>query len=893
MNNQNAGPTYPQIIFDTTSLINGRGSNQFGKIPNVPKIYVIASAFDITGGNFILSDIEAPLEGTDGQQVILNLYADNNGLPGDTVLESWTCVNDLKSNPNSIHVKSVNNILLTSGMRYWVSAGMAGPNALGMWGFADGPNLTTAYKLNGGAFTIRQDPGIWLLRISGVPVKADENDMQTISKFFPFYAGLPLGIDWHLIPNPTGPSVVPMDGYLHYQVNNQTGYNQWLMLNIADSFVVRSGCRISYRVRANKIDCEEMKFTISPIDIPDAGLILRSAKKYGVPVPEYIRASDGVSLAKSAIRGDGKWHSIVMIIEPQQITLYEDGKLMFTHPVPAMAAIVMPRFDMQCLNKGDSLSFDLSNVTITDGILDPAPAIKHVFVLMLENHSFDHLLGLSNISGTDACTGQPTKINGVEVGSTYCNPYKSANSPDIKNYCVSTPAVDPMTTDPGHELMDTLEQLCGQDSEKQYNGKKPFPAKYPPISNSGFAANYAASVTEDTGHPASDAIGDVLKLCAPSQVPILVQLANEYAVCDSWFSSVPGPTWPNRMFATGGSAAGLDQSPGFGLKKDFFLSGFVYPKGSIFQQLEKYSKSWRLYNDYDNMFSNVRSTWAGSLAISWFIKGMSMFKRPYSLKSFAADLKSTYQEEFTFIEPNYGDAFSDTFKGGSSQHPMDGLEAGERLIAYVYNSIRQSPLWKSSLLIITYDEHGGFYDHVAPPPAPIPGDGIGQPDYNRFGFSFNQYGVRVPAVVVSPMVKKNVIDHSLYDHTSMLRTLEDIFYMQPLTARDLAAQSLLHLLDPQKIRPDEDCPLELTATPLSTRMVRTDPAIQAAADLEPLPESGNTIGFILIAAKMEIEMSGGTEAEKDAILANLASLKTKGDARKYVDSVMSAANARR
>jgi len=119
--------------------------------------------------------------------------------------------------------------------------------------------------------------------------------------------------------------------------------------------------------------------------------------------------------------------------------------------------------------------------------------------------------------------------------------------------------------------------------------------------------------------------------------------------------------------------------------------------------------------------------------------------------------KRDYPWLYTWIEPNYGDVASRTYKGGNSQHPLDGVTHGEALIKATYEAIRNSPHWNNSLLIVTWDEHGGFYDHVAPPRnAEPPGDTQPGSKYNQYGFTFGQYGVRVPAIVVSPLIPTNI-----------------------------------------------------------------------------------------------------------------------------------------
>ncbi len=134
-------------------------------------------------------------------------------------------------------------------------------------------------------------------------------------------------------------------------------------------------------------------------------------------------------------------------------------------------------------------------------------------------------------------------------------------------------------------------------------------------------------------------------------------------------------------------------------------------------------------------------------------------------------------------------------------HPLDDVTRGEKLIKNVYETIRNSPHWEKSMLIVTFDEHGGFYDHVIPGPAVPPGDVITQ-SYVQNHFQFDQLGVRVPALVISPYTQKGVIDHTTYDHTSMLATVERMFGMRNLTNRDKAANDFRHLLSLDQPRSD-------------------------------------------------------------------------------------------
>lgn len=400
----------------------------------------------------------------------------------------------------------------------------------------------------------------------------------------------------------------------------------------------------------------------------------------------------------------------------------------------------------------------MSTNTATTGT--NATNIQHVFVLMLENRSFDHLFALSGIPGINAAT--PANFN-VYGGTQY--PFGGG-------------APDQMPTGPGHEFTDVVEQLCGPGIQFQ-SGKD-----YPPIDNSGYVSNYATTHTEGSPPPLADVGKVILGIDTRTQAPALFQLASEFVLCDRWHSSLPGPTWPNRYFLHGASSAGLDHSPSSAeMAKWEAADGFSYPKGSIFKALGK--GNYRLYQDeFGPDLGRVPQVAS--------LEGISLFDVD-NLAHLEEDLAAGYSAKYTFIEPSYGDSINGSFEGGSSQHPMDSLAQGDALVARVYNTIRTSPVWNNSLLVILYDEHGGFYDSAIPASAPPPNDGAG-PSLNKSGFKFDTYGVRVPAIIVSPWVAKGFVDHTLYDHSSVLATIEALFSLPPLTERDKNASPLLPLI---------------------------------------------------------------------------------------------------
>ena len=487
------------------------------------------------------------------------------------------------------------------------------------------------------------------------------------------------------------------------------------------------------------------------------------------------------------------------------------------------------------------------------------PPIENVFVLLLENRSFDHLLGFSGITGNDAETGQPTALRGL--AGTESNGWQG------QSYAVAQPAPPSMPVDPGHEFPDVLAQLCGPNVAYQPGGQ------YPKIDNSGFVADYAQSPSPREGN-APDDFGAIMRCCSPDQLPVLSALARAFAVCDNWFASMPGPTWPNRFFAHGASSGGLDHSPTAGemaLWESF--DGFAFPNGSIFDALAARSQSgWRIFAG--DAFPGVGA-----------LKGITLSAiSPFG--DFAAAIADPdYPWLYTFIEPNYGNVANDTFEGGNSQHPLDGLFGGEALIKEVYEAIRNSPHWEKSLLIVTWDEHGGFYDHVAPPAATPPGDTLPGSKYNRYGFTFGQLGVRVPAVIVSPRIPANTIDHRLYDHSSIPATIEAVFGLPPLTARDKAANNLTPLLSLGAARGDAPTALPEPAMAAAPQMAV---AMRAAAPEAPVDKS--LPGFLHVAMRHDMALS--PPEARPLILARVQAIRTRAQAAQYLDEVAAKVRAR-
>jgi len=247
-------------------------------------------------------------------------------------------------------------------------------------------------------------------------------------------------------------------------------------------------------------------------------------------------------------------------------------------------------------------------------------------------------------------------------------------------------------------------------------------------------------------------------------LPVLSGLARGYAVCDHWFASVPTQTMPNRAFACAGTSQG---------HMDDATHSFTVP--SIFGLLSKHGVSWAIYG-YD----------APPMTRGDFPDTLSAPDANFGLfADFRAAAAGGKLAAYTFLEPGWKAT-------GNSEHPNYNVALGEQLIHDVYYALRNGPAWGRTLLVITYDEHGGCYDHVPPPVGATPPDATP----GEFGFDFRRFGVRVPAVLVSPRIAPGTVFRAPgatpLDHTSILKTVEER-WLPPgtsLTKRDAAAPSL-------------------------------------------------------------------------------------------------------
>lgn len=411
------------------------------------------------------------------------------------------------------------------------------------------------------------------------------------------------------------------------------------------------------------------------------------------------------------------------------------------------------------------------------------PRIEHLVVLMMENRSFDHALGFlkSPEWPIDGLTG--TESNPDSTGATV------TVTPDARDAGDFFP-------DPGHDFLSVNEQIF---SNSAGTGSPTM---------QGFVKAYEGK-TKDVQRSHR-----VMKCFGPGRLPNLSTLAKEYAVCDRWFASVPGPTLPNRAFSIGASSLGrVDMNPNYLTLK------------TVFELLDAHNVSSKIYY----------TDWTLGLAVRFVAERAKKFL--FFFDDFVKDCKKNKLPAFSFVEPRYNDLSTPGgFFPAADQHPDHNMRLGERVINAVYEAVTSNKqTWESTLLVITYDEHGGLFDHVSPPATVNPGD----KPLDATMFNFQRLGVRVPAILVSPFIPRGTIIHDkVFDHTSIIATARKLFIPEWerffLTERDRHAatfEDCLTLANPRQGK---------VKFPKQAPEPKPQPAMMAAAsiaDTETVPET--------------------------------------------------------
>ncbi len=411
-----------------------------------------------------------------------------------------------------------------------------------------------------------------------------------------------------------------------------------------------------------------------------------------------------------------------------------------TYPLPSQAQA------LRVLGRSTLRSPDTLPAPAIAAGVDTMPAIEHVVVLMLENHSYDNFLGMLGRG-----RGQAPRGDGFTLASdgypTASNPY-----PD------------------GRQLrafrMPTTCQLQGKPSQEWEQSH----IQYARGRNDGFVISNSGPVAMGywTGH----------------DLPFTYDLATKFPIGDRWFGSALAQTDTNRRFLIAATASGMTDdiggSPG-NLVPDASLGAPA--NGTIFERLSLAGISW---TDYCQSFPT-----GATMELYPSNDGIYSTTNVKPIDQFFTDARTGALPSFSLLDPNFST---------QSQEDPQNIVLGEAFLARVVDAIGHSSAWLRTILIFTYDEHGGYYDHV-PPPAALAPDAVPptvQPGESTYD-GFARYGFRVPSIVVSPYAKRDHVSHVVYDHTSILAFLERKWNLAALTYRDANANDLTDFLDLEAI----------------------------------------------------------------------------------------------
>jgi phospholipase C len=423
--------------------------------------------------------------------------------------------------------------------------------------------------------------------------------------------------------------------------------------------------------------------------------------------------------------------------------------------------------------------------------MNSAP-FQHLVVLMLENRSFDHMLGrLYNPNNPPPYNFPPNNqtFDGVPAGASNSGPNPSTpdGAPWLTYYAdrihgdyYNSPgdndvvhAFDDVQTQMLLEMLDPA-TMAGFVWDRSKQLRNPTIAQLQAVM-SGFSP-----VEENGSYSASR---------------VLSTLANNFAVCDNWFCSMPGPTFPNRSFLHAATSNGFIFN---GADWNAYSAPTIFNRvnGEFTAKIYLSGRGTTGQPDYPGVVYELHPNTINTTDFP-----------PCHLEQFFSDASDGSLASYSFIEPciiGY-----DKVTLPDDQHPQRDIRFGENLLARVYNALRSGPNWDQTFLIVIYDEHGGFYDHSFPPPAT-------PPDGNQSNFKFNQFGPRVPAVFISPYIPAGTVFHpsSPPDHTSVIKTLSTQWVLEPLNNRDVEAPDLSPVLS-GPFRSDTPTSIDLWKLPLT------------------------------------------------------------------------------
>ncbi|MBV8775186.1 MAG: hypothetical protein JO166_23050 [Deltaproteobacteria bacterium] len=473
--------------------------------------------------------------------------------------------------------------------------------------------------------------------------------------------------------------------------------------------------------------------------------------------------------------------------------------------------------------------------------------VKHIIIVMQENHSFDNYLGvLPYLSGSPyhsgpCATGDHTCVDGLHCTVTGTGAITCTNSNlDDDGSTVNSFHETKLCTSP-----DLDHSWLGSHLEANFT----FPnSTIESSTNDGFVRQNDAIEQVDMGTETVTE-DDTMGFYTPSELPFYYQAAQTFALDDRYFASVIGPTFPNRSYLMAATSFGhLDTSesvPELNNLLSLMYQPYQPISGTIFDLLDRYGVSWADYSDDVPQGVSFRNVLADQVHFRGF-SGPGPFSKLSN--SFLQDAQAGTLPSVAFVDPSFGVLCSIKFplcSPESDEHPPTDIRAGEAFVAQAIKAVHDGPNWKDSLIFVTYDEHGGFYDHHRPasaaqggasspdgiqpglcedlsnPPASeMPGGGLDcklsmadavalcpmfdpySGSYPSFCANFNQLGCRVPFLAISPFSKPHYVSHTVGDHTSLLALIEKRFFSMNgvvprphLTARDRQADTLEDMFD--------------------------------------------------------------------------------------------------
>jgi phospholipase C len=393
--------------------------------------------------------------------------------------------------------------------------------------------------------------------------------------------------------------------------------------------------------------------------------------------------------------------------------------------------------------------------------------IDHVVVLMQENRSFDHYFGQLHYQGQPAAEAEPRNASNPNPLGPLFQPVRNFHKTD---YC---------------ETAGDLDHSWNGSHEEWDGGKM-----------DGFTkAN--ANASDPTG-------SRTMGWYDQSDLPFYYKLFSTFAIGDRYFQSVLSQTFPNRFYLLAGTS--------FGHIRNDFPAPDGFTQRTIFNLLDEAGVTWKIYFaqvPFAAEFKYVRDHSAGHV---------------FPIAQYYADAATGNLPQVSFVDP----IFVGPTNVENDEHPPSNVQVGEKFTSDVVGALFGSPVWKRSALFLTYDEHGGYYDHV-PPPAAVAPDNI-KPTLQAgdVNAGFNRLGFRVPVAVISPYARPHFVSHVVNDHTSILRFIEKRFGLPALTKRDAAANPMLEFFDFSRAA---------FATPPTLPPAPIDPAQAAKCALAP-PNTG-------------------------------------------------------